>query len=574
MAVRKFITAVLAAALLLTVLPAGARAVSTSSSILVLYLNKKQAMVNNSSVQLDAPATVVKGRTYVPLRFLQESFGFQMTMKNGRISIVTKTATLLIDTKKKAAYANGYYVPYSQAVAVKNGRTLIQLKWVADYMGARYEYHPGSGRIEIYYVKQSNGVYEGDGSSPVAKFTFGKEAYRVGEPVKYVDLSYDPDAEGIYYRKWSGKQSAFFQPGQYTVSLQVTDSKGHVSEVYDRTLTIVNEPFLTEQAYPIYTQAAGTEVKGGRSFLSGLPQLDKSVSDDTRRPLLVSDSPELIMEPGILYEDQVNGRARLYANHQNGMTRKVQFAIAVTNHSGSPVTVTTTNKGEVYPSKYANLAGHQASVEFLMQDSLNKKMTVPAGETLVYVMMPDFFPASGINAFYDVETTGPVTFSFVAMDSGAPIETLRNMNRLAKGIHNRGTFGYSTTEWEVQEGAIDKPSRIIVGDGITDPFGQGYDAMDSSPSVNKGNYGVLKKLRIVNPPKMAVLVMARGGTFKGPFKINGDFVMVRDNGVLTYLDGPYIIAKTTGREPVLDIEFTPPAGSSFPIDLIFYPLGD
>jgi hypothetical protein len=42
--------------------------------------------------------------------------------------------------------------------------------------------------------------------------------------------------------------------------------------------------------------------------------------------------------------------------------------------------------------------------------------------------------------------------------------------------------------------------------------------------------------------------------------------------VLSALDGPYMIAKTTGTEEVLDIEFTPPAGSSFPVDLIFYPL--
>ncbi|ANE46850.1 hypothetical protein SY83_11830 [Paenibacillus swuensis] len=574
MLLRQISILAVVAALGMSIFAPAASAVSTSSSLILLYLNKKQAMVNNDTVTLDSPATVVNGRTFVPLRFLQQSFGFQMSLVNGKITISTSTATLLIDMKKKAAYANGTYVPYSQAVAVRNGRTLIQLKWVADYMGARYVYHQDLGRIDIYYVKTANGVYESDGSKPVAKFTFGKSAYRIGEPVKYVDLSYDPDAEGIYHRSWGGKQEAFFKPGEYTVSLRVIDSKGRVSDTYERTLTILNEPFLTEQEYPIFTQAVGTEIEGGRKYLSGLPQIVKSTFDNTNRPLIVSDSPELILEPGILYQDTVNGKARLYANHQNGMDRKVQFAIAVTNKSSAPVNVTTTNKGEVYPSKYANLAGHQASVDFLMYDPLNRKMTVPTGGTMVYVLMPDFFPASGVNAFYDVETDGPAQFSFVAIDSGTPPELFSSLMQLGRGIHNRGTFNYSETTWDVAKGAIYQPSRIIIGDGVTDPFGQGIDAMNGIPSVNKGNYGVVKKLRIDSPPKMAVMVMARGGTFKGPFKINGEFVMVRDSGVLSYLDGPLIIAKTTGYERTLDIEFTPPAGSAFPIDMIFYPLND
>jgi hypothetical protein len=33
-----------------------------------------------------------------------------------------------------------------------------------------------------------------------------------------------------------------------------------------------------------------------------------------------------------------------------------------------------------------------------------------------------------------------------------------------------------------------------------------------------------------------------------------------------------VLARTTGDEASLDIEFTPPAGSAFPIDIVFYPL--
>ena len=68
--------------------------------------------------------------------------------------------------------------------------------------------------------------------------------------------------------------------------------------------------------------------------------------------------------------------------------------------------------------------------------------------------------------------------------------------------------------------------------------------------------------------------VAKGGIFKGPFKINGDIRLVPQSGVLTAFDGMQILAKTTGKEDALDIEFSPPAGSAFPVDLIFYPLDD
>ena len=92
--------------------------------------------------------------------------------------------------------------------------------------------------------------------------------------------------------------------------------------------------------------------------------------------------------------------------------------------------------------------------------------------------------------------------------------------------------------------------------------------------VNGGNYGVVYKIHADKPRKMAVMIMARGGVFKGPFKINGEIIPVPYSGVITAFDGLEVLARTTGTEDALDIEFTPPAGSAFPIDLIFYPLED
>ena len=53
--------------------------------------------------------------------------------------------------------------------------------------------------------------------------------------------------------------------------------------------------------------------------------------------------------------------------------------------------------------------------------------------------------------------------------------------------------------------------------------------------MNDGNYGVVYKIHADKPRKMAVMIMARGGVFKGPFKINGEIIPVPYSGVLRRL---------------------------------------
>jgi len=49
-------------------------------------------------------------------------------------------------------------------------------------------------------------------------------------------------------------------------------------------------------------------------------------------------------------------------------------------------------------------------------------------------------------------------------------------------------------------------------------------------------------------------------------------VLAPNSRAITPIDGVYLLTRTTGNEDELNIEFTPPAGSNFPIDLILWPL--
>ncbi|TVY10300.1 copper amine oxidase N-terminal domain-containing protein [Paenibacillus cremeus] len=555
---------------------------SSGTTYVLLYIDKPDSFLNGKQVTLDAPATILKDKTFVPAKFLGDAFGMKVEWneKTRTIEMVTPTNRIIFDSDNKSVWINGYWQKFDDAAAIVNGRLMIKLTWLADYMGAKYTYNNELRRVEVLYVKSMKGLYNPNqgNSKPVAKFTFAKSSYKIGEPVKFVDLSYDPDAEGIAKYEWKGKQETYFTPGTYPITLTVTDAHGNVSEPYSRNIVIEDATYLTEVEYPIYMKPVGSFIKTDWSMLWGnfweLPQLPKQVTEDSSRKLLVSDSPEEFTQKGILYQDDIEGKGRLYADHVNGTKENVTLAILAKNTTNKPVTVKTTNRGEVWPSVYANLIGNEATVDFLMADPMNETLTIPPNQTFVYRQFPDFYPGQGVNLFYDVETDGKVQFSFVASNDVTPQSAL-SLPLLPFTGHVRGTFPVSQVNWNIDASTFTSPSRIIIGDGQTaDPFQPGFDPLRKMAVKNEGNYGVVYKIHADKPRKMAVMILAKGGIFKGPFKINGDIRLVPESGVLTAFDGMQILAKTTGKEDSLDIEFSPPAGSAFPIDLIFYPLDD
>jgi hypothetical protein len=581
---RKDITLLLALLVFLTstLTAPAAHAVSASSSFILLYIDKSEAFVNEEQIHLDAPATIINGSTFVPAKFLGDTMGFKVEWSDATrtIQMTPPGYDIVLDADHKKITTNGVETPFNSVAAIVDGKLLVKLTWLADYMGAKYTYNSELRRVEIISFPNPEGIYidKDSNSRPVAKFMTAKPTYRLGEPVKYIDLSYDPDAEGIVSYDWVGNNEVFFKPGKYPVTLQVSDRHGHVSQVFKSFVTVVDETYLSEVEYPIYTKPVGGFIKSDWgtiwSHFNQMDSLPKKVTEVNDRKLLVSDSPEEFTEKGILYQDTINGKARLYADHINGTKQKMTMAIFATNNSDKPVTIQTTNKGEVYPSVYANLIGSEASVDFLLNNVYNEKFTVPPHQTYVYAKLPDFYPGQGVNLFYDVETDGEMQMSFGVTDLKLTPTTAQELPLLAFTGHVRGSFPVSEIKWNVDATTFTKTSVLSIGDNKTDPFVKGYDVMRKQAVENGGNYGVVYKIHADKPRKMALMIMAKGGVFKGPFKINGEIVPVPASGVITAFDGMEVLARTTGTEDALDIEFTPPAGSAFPIDLIFYPLDE
>jgi len=467
-------------------------------------------------------------------------------------------------------------MPNNNIATIINGRIMVQLTWLCDYMGASYTYTADQRKVILTYVPKA--VENDDdvlGSTPVAKFSVDKPSYAIGETITYTDLSYDPDSEGVSL-SWTGKQDAFFTAGRHDVSLVAIDRNGNRSEPYTKTITVTNKVIFNEFEYGVYTSKPGSYVMAtdnafNRSVLS-MPEASKEVQYSSDRKLLVSDSPENITKQGVLYEDSINGKARLYANHVNSSGQSMAFAILATNNTTKAITLKTTNQGEVQPSKYAMLLGSEAVIDFLMYNKMNESVTIAPGESIVYRQFPTFKNGYGINTVYDVESTGELLVSFVA--ASKIDRSALALPKLDYAGHVRGSFEQSDITWTVDpsKGGKNRKQRIVIGDGISDPFFTGYDPQRGEQTKLSGNYGAVYHMTIKKPGDMAIMVMARGGQFKGSFKVNGQFVRVPSSGVVTPFDGLVTIAKTKASDEQVKIEFSPPAGSSFPINLLLYPL--
>ncbi|MDP5275925.1 stalk domain-containing protein [Chengkuizengella axinellae] len=577
--IKKSVAMLLVFALLISSAPMGSLANSTTTTQIILYLDKTDAFVNLEVVKLDTAPTVVNGKTFLPAKFLGEALGFnvQWIDETKTIIIEPTDSYIEINLEEKTVFQDGTKLSFNDYVYIDEGRSLVQMGWILKELGALYQYDSDERKIEINYLSLPSSISNRNPSTPVARFTFGKPHYRIGEPIKLVDLSYDPDGENLS-KSWTGKEEVYFKSGTHPITLTVTDTSGNVSEAYTKYITIVDDVYLSQSEYPLYFQKEGTSFQTNLS-LASLNQIPHELEYDFDRKLLVSDSPEVIKEQGILYQDTIDGKARLYANHINGMQENVTFAILATNETDEDIKITTTNSGEVMPTPLVNLMGHIASVDFLLDEDPDSYNVVKANETIFYKIYPDFLPQSGVNTFYDIQTDGELTFSFVAMED-ADIDEFEDgdYDPLDYDGHVRGSFPASDIYIEANPSGkpLTEPYRLSIGDENVLPYLEGYDELDNDREevINKGHYGMTYNITIDNPGEVVVLLRPRGGAFKGPMKINGELIMAPTSGVLTHLSGVYILKRTTGYEKTLDIELTPPAGSAFPVDLIFYPLKD
>jgi PKD repeat protein len=556
-------------------LPANnASAVSGSVTQIHLFAGKLQASVNTQGVLLEEPPVLINDHFYVPAKWLADILKLPLSWESetNTIQLLTSKAYIQFDPGHDRITVNGIQSPFHAAAEIRNGRLLVDVSWLALYTNIAYRYDSGSQSMELSDISSPANAYKEStlrkddtlqNSRPIAKFAFGKSTYRLGEPIDYVDLSYDPDAEGLPDYHWTGKEDAFFKPGPYTVTLTVADGKGNQSEPFSKTITVLNVPFASEEQFSYSFKPVNSLFK--KELFTAIPQqaamapnLPIVVSKSEDRRLIQGSSSAPIMEKGFLYQDKFTGRARLYPQYISGMSGSSQLAILVRNASETkPVQLATTAAADSQASVYTSLLGGKTAENFLVSSSEQAMLTLEPGAARFIKVSPELGAGQGFQGIYDLEADGEVYVSYAMIASGDQPYDLGAYRTLQLNESHNGSYPVSEVSWQIDANSLKSPIALRIG--------------DSTPGeANQPNAGVRYRIRIVTSDKTAAALYPQGGFFEGAVKVNGSIASLPSTG-LTSNEG-ILLYRSPGLGSRIDIELMAAGTTKLPVDLILYPL--
>lgn len=116
-----------------------------------LYIGKLEARHNRKTVQLDAAPFIKESRTMVPLRFIAEAFGAMVTYDaiNKTITIQYRDNELVFVPDSKKVSVNGKIIELDVSPTIVNQRTFLPLRFVSEQFGAQVTWQAETQGISL-----------------------------------------------------------------------------------------------------------------------------------------------------------------------------------------------------------------------------------------------------------------------------------------------------------------------------------------------------------------------------------------------------------------------------------------
>lgn len=549
--------------------------------------------VGSSSYRVNGQATKMSGASYmqegtfmVPITSAMQAFDmpYQWDNKTKRITIQLSAPPIAkFSVNEQEIFAKQTRVTVTNESKSPRGLQIVEEEWTGlqDY----YD-EPGTYTVSLR-VRDERGEWSEPFSvtitvlkpnePPVAEFQTDKTTYKMGEYIRYQDLSTDDDDVADLKREWTNNKPAFFEPGDHTVTLKVTDKYGLSSEV-SHTITITSETLYTfDEFNKVYTPVGEVFPFDGGSAL-GLKLLQPELSENNRK-LYRSNSPENVKDNGILYQDNVAGGARIFLHHINKKSNNLQLYILVKNISDDPADFYIEHYGLAGPSPYPQQTGKMSTVRYFESFEKNDKVTemqIKPNETKVVIPelnQRPLKPNDTYTLYADFHGSTTLEYTVVALDADKDVLTeLPNLQPLAPDEHIRGTYTNADRNFTVKE-EVGKGERLVFADKINDKDLTGTDMLTYQDMVNKGNFGVLYRVKLEKvAPHTLIAFNSRSGSYSGAMLVNGQKVNSPNQGLIKGVDEASVVYRTGDYEESVEILFTPAAGSNMPVNLLFLPL--
>ncbi|MCD6426706.1 MAG: copper amine oxidase N-terminal domain-containing protein [Caldisericaceae bacterium] len=127
----------------------------TDQIIIKLQIGNDKAYIGGQETGLDSPPVIENNRTLVPLRFILEAFGARINWDGALkvITIITEDHTVQLQIGSNIALIDGSDVEkLSVPPVIKDNRTLVPLRFIAETFGAEVNWDGKTKSIEIAYM--------------------------------------------------------------------------------------------------------------------------------------------------------------------------------------------------------------------------------------------------------------------------------------------------------------------------------------------------------------------------------------------------------------------------------------
>lgn len=552
-------------------------------------MNTDTYKVAGVPTKMSGKSYIDKGTFMVPLTSALQAYKmpYQWDNVNKRIIVqMTAVPVAKFSVVQSEIFAGQTEVTVNDESFHPRGKQIIDTEWTGL---ESYYSEPGRKTISLR-VMDVDGVWSEPYSvtinvlppnaPPVADFMTEKTTYKMGEFIVYDDLSTD-DEDAITERVWSNKEHAFFKPGDYYITLRVTDKHGASNEVAKK-ITVTNETLYTfDEFNQLYSEIGEVYTFNGSSILN--METITPVTKHLTRTLYRTNSPESIKSDGIVYQDKIAGATRVLLHHKNATTRNMKLYVIATNISEEDAVVRVEHTGIAGPNPFPQQTGKFAAERYFdsfgKNGRISEEVLKPKQSTILVkdLSKTALKPEQIYTMYADFNSDNNLQYQIVALDANKDI--WKELPKLAKldpdGVHIRGTFNNSDRKMTVSNLVGEKAGRLLIADNKLDTFLHGYDTMNGESRVNAGNYGVLYHIELERvAPNTLISFNARGGSYAGALLVNGKTVGTPNRGTLSTSNQASAVYRTGNSEEKVDIWFTPAAGSSLPVNLLFTPMPD
>ncbi len=125
------------------------------TTIIKLQVKNTVAMINATTISLDAPPIIKNGRTMVPVRFISEALGAEVSWDPvfQIIDIMLGSDTIRLQIGKNFASVNNKKIEMDTAPIIDRGRTMVPVRFISEALGAEVVWDDATKTVTIIYPK-------------------------------------------------------------------------------------------------------------------------------------------------------------------------------------------------------------------------------------------------------------------------------------------------------------------------------------------------------------------------------------------------------------------------------------